>query len=123
LEASIRSHREQAQKNTKGFKDRLGQLNGEKSALNTSIADLNNKLKTITAERDLLKSAPTSTNEASKEMVVQLETLRREKAALEKMLAEEKTKQQNANAAPTQNASSIVYLHLVFLKFYSIHHI
>ena len=111
MEASIRSHRDQAQKNTKGFRDRLGQLNSEKSALNASITDLNNKLKAVTAERDLLKSTE-STIDTSRELAQQLETLRREKAEVENMLKEEKAKLP-ASTAPDESASIIVCVHML----------
>jgi nucleoprotein TPR len=109
LEASIRSHKEQHVKNTKGFRDRLGQLNNEKSTMNTTISDLNTKLKVVTAERDALKAAPAQSNDSSlQELTQQLESLRHEKATVEKLLEEEKAKPKGASDQSSEHAALIV---------------
>jgi nucleoprotein TPR len=81
--------------------------------LNASITDLNNQLKAVTAERDLLKSNA-STGDASREMAQQMETLRREKAEVELMLAE-KAKPPVAEATD-ESASLIVCVHPIVVN-------
>lgn len=108
LEASIRNHKETHTKNTKGFRDRLGQLNSEKSTLNATISDLSSKLKAVTAERDSLKAAPAQSNDSTQELAQQLEVLRREKAAVDKLLDEETAKPKGAPDQSSEHAALIV---------------
>lgn len=86
---------------TNNLKQQLGASNSEKSTLNRTVADLQAELKTVVAERDSLRNAGTNT-EASKELTSQLESVRQEKAGLEKALADEKA----SKAAPTPPAPS-----------------
>ncbi|KAF9220879.1 hypothetical protein BS17DRAFT_786120 [Gyrodon lividus] len=89
---------------TANLKGRLGAFNSEKSTLNQTISDLQVELKSATAERDSLRATAGAGADTSKE----LETLRQEKATLEKTLADEK-----ASKATSQTASSSDQLSLI----------
>ena len=107
MEAVVRSHKDNAAKNVQGFKSRLGIVNAEKSKLAADLAELQNQMKILTAERDALKNA--TSNEPSKNFTQELDALRREKAVLEKALADEKaTKILAPSEQSTEQASIIV---------------
>jgi peptidoglycan hydrolase CwlO-like protein len=95
-----------------GFKSRLGVLNTEKSKLNSDLVEHQNQIKTLTAERDALKN--TSSNESSKELVQQVDTLRREKAALEKAFADEKAAKNSTTSENSTEQASIIVRYRTF---------
>ena len=94
------------------LRQQLGTYNSEKSTLNRTLADLQAELKNVVAERDSLRVNSGTGAEASKELASQLESLRQEKAALEKTLADEKTSKAAAAAtaqvAPSSDQSSLI---------------
>jgi nucleoprotein TPR len=96
LEDAIRGHRDVANKNTAGFKSRLGQLNNEKSQMTATITELRNQIKTLTAEG----SQAAAVNDEAQSLKQQLENLRREKEGVEKQLAEEKASKSSLPQTP-----------------------
>ena len=114
METVVRSHKDFAAKNVQGFKSRLGIVNAEKSKLAADFAELQNQMKVLTAERDALKN--TTSSEPSKNLTQELDALRREKAVLEKALADEKaTKILAPSEQSTERASIIVCMDLFAL--------
>ncbi|KAL4081208.1 hypothetical protein J3A83DRAFT_167042 [Scleroderma citrinum] len=105
LEDTIRKHREAAKETAQSFRGRLGALNQEKSNLNQTINELQEQIKTITAERDALRAGANS--DANKELNAQLEALRQEKSNLEKALADERAK---VAAQPTPSPDQIALI-------------
>ncbi|KAG8214434.1 hypothetical protein J3R82DRAFT_9457 [Butyriboletus roseoflavus] len=94
---------------TNNLKQQLGASNGEKSTLNRTLADLQAELKSVVAERDSLRTNTGAGTEVSKDLTSQLESLRQEKVALEKTLADEKaSKTVTAQAAPSPDQLSLV---------------
>ncbi|KAG1795936.1 uncharacterized protein HD556DRAFT_1441766 [Suillus plorans] len=109
LEANFRTHEDSNTKNAKNFKSSLGLLNREKSQLNATINELEGKIKILTAERDALRT--TSASDASQQLNSQVETLRREKIALEQALANERAVKAQASAeGPSDHPTLIVSL-------------
>ncbi|KAI6139407.1 hypothetical protein BKA82DRAFT_25515 [Pisolithus tinctorius] len=94
LEDALRKHKEAATKNMEGFRQRLGHVNQERSRMNQQVKELQEQVRTLTAERDTLRvgAGASTDSDASKELTAQLDSLRHEKAALEKALAEERAK-------------------------------
>jgi nucleoprotein TPR len=93
---------------TNNLKQQLGASNSEKSTLNRTLASLQAELKSVAAERDSLRGNAGTGAEASKELASQLESLRQEKAGLEKALADEKaSKAAAAQAAPDQSSAIV----------------
>lgn len=91
------------------LKQQLGASNGEKSTLNRTLADLQAELKSVVVERDSLRANTGNGAEVSKEVTSQLESLRQEKIALEKALADEKaSKAVAAQTAPSPDQSSVI---------------
>jgi nucleoprotein TPR len=105
LEANLRSHRETNAKNMQGFKTRLGALNTEKSKLSADIVEHQNQIKALTMERDTLRT--TLPSDSSTQLAQQVEVLHREKAALEKMLAEEKAAKVAATGKESTDEASL----------------
>ena len=94
---------------TNNLKQQLGASNSEKSTLNRTLASLQAELKSVAAERDSLRGNAGTGAEASKEVTSQLESLRQEKAGLEKALADERaSKAAVAQAAPLPDQSSLI---------------
>lgn len=89
---------------TNNLKQQLGASNGEKSTLNRTLANLQAELKSVVVERDSLRTNAGTGADASKELTSQLESLRQEKAALEKALSDEKASQ----AAPSPDQTSLI---------------
>jgi len=108
LEDIIRKHKEAAL----SFRQRLGGVNQEKSRLNQTINELQEQIKTITAERDALKADANS--DADKELNIQLTALRQEKSNLEKALADERAKNA-AQPTPSSDQSALIVRQFYFL--------
>ncbi|KAG2144206.1 hypothetical protein DEU56DRAFT_790720 [Suillus clintonianus] len=105
LEANFRIHKDSNTKSVDKFKSSLGLLNSEKSQLNATVSELEGKIKTLTAERDALRT--TSAPDASQQLNSQLERLRQEKATLEQALAKERAAKAQA---PVEGSSDQVVL-------------
>ncbi|KAG1722508.1 TPR/MLP1/MLP2-like protein-domain-containing protein [Suillus lakei] len=88
LEANFRIHKDSNMKSVDKFKSSLGLLNSEKSQLNATVSELEGKIKTLTAERDALRT--TTVPDPSQQLNSQLERLRQEKATLEQVLCNER---------------------------------
>ena len=99
---------------TNNLRQQLGASNSEKSNLNRTLADLQAELKSAVAERDALRAGAGAGAgaEASKELAGQLESLRQEKAVLEKALADEKASKGIATPSPDQS-SVVVGSHIL----------
>ncbi|KAI6016240.1 TPR/MLP1/MLP2-like protein-domain-containing protein [Pisolithus marmoratus] len=112
LEDALRRHKEAAMKNTEGFKQRLGQVNQERSRMNQRIKELESQVGTLTAERDTLRTGAgaSADSDAPKELTAQLDALRQEKAALEKALADERAKPPPQPAPSLDQAALIASL-------------
>ncbi|KAG1766147.1 hypothetical protein EDD22DRAFT_978513 [Suillus occidentalis] len=108
LEANFRTHKDSNSKNVDKFKSSLGLLNNEKSQLNTTINELEGKIKTLTAERDALRT--TSAPDASQQLKLQLETLRQEKVTLEQALANERAAKAQAPAEGSSDQAALIAL-------------
>jgi len=93
---------------TNNLKQQLGASNSEKSTLNRTLAELQAELKSVVVERDSLRANAGNNVEPSKELTSQLESLRQEKAALEKALADEKASNAVVQAAPSPDQSSVI---------------
>lgn len=106
LEANFRTHKDNNTKNVDKFKSSLGLLNSEKSQLNATVSELEGKIKTLTAERDALRT--TSTPDGSQQLNSQLETLRQEKVALEQALANEKAMKAQAPAEGSSDQAALI---------------
>ncbi|KAG2753160.1 hypothetical protein P692DRAFT_20797402 [Suillus brevipes Sb2] len=106
LEANFRTHKDSNSKNVDKFKSSLGVLNNEKSQLNATISELEGKIKTLTAERDALRT--TSAPDASQQLKSQLETLRQEKVALEQALANERAAKAQAPAEGLSDQAALI---------------
>lgn len=106
LEDALRKHKEAATKNTESFRQRLGQVNQERSRMNQQVKELQEQVKTLTAERDTLRAGASVSADsgASNELNAQIDTLRHEKATLERALAEEKAKPSQSASSPDQTA-------------------
>lgn len=81
-------------------------LNNEKSQLNVTISELEGKIKTLTAERDALRT--TSAPDASQQLKSQMETLRQEKVALEQALANERAAKAQAPAEGSSDQAALI---------------
>lgn len=101
---------------TNNLRQQLGASNSEKSTLNRTLADLQAELKSVAAERDSLRTNAGTGVEASKELTSQLESLRQEKTALGKALADERaSKAAAAQVVPSPDQSSLIvgsYIHV-----------
>ncbi|KAG1824960.1 hypothetical protein EV424DRAFT_710307 [Suillus variegatus] len=106
LEANFRTHKDSNTKNVDKFKSSLGLLNSEKSQLNATVNELEGKIKTLTAERDALRT--TSASDASQQLNSQLETLRQEKVALEQALANERAVKAQASAEGSSDQATLI---------------
>lgn len=106
LEANFRTHKDSNTKNVDKFKSSLGLLNNEKSQLNATISELEGKIKTLTAERDALRT--TSAPDASQQLKSQLETLRQEKVTLEQTLANERAAKAQAPAEGSSDQAALI---------------
>ncbi|KAG1718379.1 hypothetical protein EDB19DRAFT_2046239 [Suillus lakei] len=106
LEANFRIHKDNNTKNVEKFKSSLGLLNSEKSQLNATVSELEGKIKTLTAERDALRT--TSAPDASQQLIPQLETLRQEKATLEQALASERAAKAQAPAEGSLDQAALI---------------
>ncbi|KIK98776.1 hypothetical protein PAXRUDRAFT_823499 [Paxillus rubicundulus Ve08.2h10] len=100
LEENVRRYRDQ----TASLKGHLGLINSEKSTLKQTMSDLQADLKNVTAERDSLRANSSTGTDTSRE----LETLRQEKAALEKALTDEKASKAISQTVPSPDQSSLV---------------
>ncbi|KAF8843385.1 hypothetical protein BDN67DRAFT_924393 [Paxillus ammoniavirescens] len=100
LEENVRKYKD----HTANLKSHLGIINGERSALKQSMSDLQAELKSVTAERDSLRANSSIGADASRE----LETLRQEKATLEKALADEKASKTISQTVPSSDQSLLV---------------
>ncbi|KAG2344469.1 hypothetical protein BDR05DRAFT_975520 [Suillus weaverae] len=106
---ALTSHKDINSKNVDKFKSNLGLLNSEKSQLTATVSELEGKIKTLTAERDVLRTTPAP--DASQQLNSQLETLRQEKITLEQALAHERAaKAQAPIEAPSDQAALIASL-------------
>jgi nucleoprotein TPR len=106
LEANFRMHKESNKSSVEKFKSNLGLLNSEKSQLNATISELEGKVKTLTAERDALRT--TSAPDASQQLNSQLETLRQEKVTLEQALANERAAKFRAPAEASPDQAAVI---------------
>jgi nucleoprotein TPR len=96
---------------TANLKGHLGIINGERSALKQSMSDLQAELKSVTAERDSLRANSSTGADASRE----LETLRQEKATLEKALTDEKASKTISQTVPSPDQLSLVVCPIILL--------
>jgi nucleoprotein TPR len=99
-------HKESNKSSVEKFKSNLGLLNSEKSQLNATISELEGKVKTLTAERDTLRT--TSAPDASQQLNSQLETLRQEKVTLEQALANERAAKFRAPAEASSDQAAVI---------------
>jgi nucleoprotein TPR len=106
LEVNFRMHKESNKSSVEKFKSNLGLLNNEKSQLNATISELEGKVKTLTAERDTLRT--TSAPDASQQLNSQLETLRQEKVTLEQALANERAAKFRAPAEASSDQAAVI---------------
>ncbi|KAG2147462.1 uncharacterized protein EDB93DRAFT_1147386 [Suillus bovinus] len=106
LEANFRMHKDSNTKSVDKFKSSLGLLNNEKSQLTATVNELEGKIKTLTAERDTLRTA--SASDASQQLNSQLETLRQEKAALEQALANERAVKAQAPSEGSSDQAALI---------------
>ena len=106
LEDVVRKHKEAGM----SFRRRLGDMNQEKSRLSQTINELQEQVKTITAERDGLKVGANS--DANKDLNSELSALRQEKSNLEKALADERAKvATQPTPSPDQSALVVRQFH------------
>ncbi|KZT67236.1 hypothetical protein DAEQUDRAFT_729270 [Daedalea quercina L-15889] len=93
-DATIRHQKEIGQKNNQKYRTSFDQFGAARAQFNAQIAQLQSELQTVTAERDQLKAQPQAApadSSREQELTQQLESLRSEKAAVEKTLADERT--------------------------------
>ncbi|KAI0953616.1 hypothetical protein AcW1_007790 [Taiwanofungus camphoratus] len=112
LDANNKHLKEIGQKNNQNARNRFAQLNSEKAQLNETIIQLQTQLQIATGERDELKAQPpTDTSVSSskeQELSQQLESVLAEKAALEKLLADEKTAHAGAPPAEVEELNTTI---------------
>ncbi|KAG1780540.1 hypothetical protein EV702DRAFT_1078352 [Suillus placidus] len=106
LEVNFRSHKDINAKNVDKFKSNLGLLNSEKSQLTATVSELEGKIKTLTAERDVLRTTPAP--DASQQLNSQLETLRQEKITLEQALDHERAAKAQAPIEASSDQAALI---------------
>ncbi|TFY64347.1 hypothetical protein EVJ58_g2677 [Rhodofomes roseus] len=109
-DTTIKNQREIGQKNNQKYRASFEQFTATKAELNGQITQLQTELQTVTAERDQLKSQPPAISpdpSKEQELTQQLESLRSEKDALEKALADERAAHSSA-AAPVATLQAAI---------------
>lgn len=100
MEKNLKAHRDALAQ----FKQRMGQVNGEKAQLNRELSEAREQLKALNAQLEGLKNATPAPGEGSQQLKAELAKLRMEKATVDRALAEERAKQANATPAANVNA-------------------
>ena len=95
------------------FRQKLGQLNGDKTRLTTEntqltkdLQALQTQLKALGAERDAIKAMPAT--DSSQHIVQELEKIRKEKVALEQALQQEKAQKAESSSGAAGQAALVV---------------
>lgn len=86
------------------FRQRMGQVNGEKAQLNRDLSAAREQLKALNVRLEAQKNATPAQDAGSQQLRTELARLRMEKATVDRQLAEEKAKQTNAQPAANVTA-------------------